>query len=325
MSHAASGDVGIDAYVDSALVRLVHQRYDAAREVVDTMLVIDQDNPDALYMLLTIRQTSLLDYESYVVDGNSFIQLADSVLDLLKGQLAYCGGDDSVKYLFYVGNVYGGKSVILAKCGNWFQAAREALTSVSILKRVKEMDSTFYAAYLGIGVFNYYLSQNLGWLPFVSDKSQQGLREIELATQARFPFNYAAQNSLSWILIDRGDYERADSIVSSVLSEFPDNTIFLRIQSRIALWTQRYDEAVEVSMRLAELSLERNPVNWSDLLSAYQVVAESYEKKGETVRSLEVARHALTFEVPADALKISYVRKHQAYLRNIVKKHGDKP
>ncbi|MBD3391272.1 MAG: hypothetical protein GF418_04380 [Chitinivibrionales bacterium] len=314
---------GMNASVDSALVCLVNQEYDAAREVVGAMLREDRRDPDALYMLLTIHQTSLLDYESYAVEGHRFLQLADSVLGILEDGLSQSRGVDSVKYLFYVGNIYGGKSVILAKCGNWFQAAREALTSVSILKRVQELDSTFYAAYLGIGVFDYYLSQNLRWVPFMADKSDEGLEAIELATRASFPFNYAAQNSLSWILIDRGEFARADSVVDAVLSEFPDNTIFLRVKARIALWTHRYREAVAVSARWAELSLKRNPVNWSDLLSAYQVIVASHLERGDTAACLESAADALAFEVPVAAKKISYVRKHLAYMRAIRKEYGD--
>jgi tetratricopeptide (TPR) repeat protein len=315
---------GVKTPIDSALVCLVNQRYDAARDVSLGVLRNDERDADALYMLLTIDQTSLLDYESYAVEGHRFLLLADSVLAILKDKLTHSEVVDSVRCLFYIGNLYGGKSVILAKCGNWFQAAREALTSVSILKRVKEMDSTFYAAYLGIGVFNYYLSQNLGWLPFMADKSEQGLREIELATQARFPYNYAAQNSLCWILIDRGDFARADSIVDSALEEFPDNTIFLRIKMRIALWTRRYDTAIEVATHLAQLSQGRNPVNWSDLLSSYQVVVESNEKLGNTGKCADIAGRVLQFEIPETARKISYVRKYMVYMRSVQRKYGVK-
>lgn len=312
---SAGVQISIDDSIDSAMMCLVAQRYDAAYESVAKILSRDARNIDALYMLLTVEQTRLLDYESYVIDGGRVLTLADSVCVVLKEELETRRGTDSLKCLFYLGNVFGGKSILLAKCGNWFLATREALASVSLLKQVKQHDSTFYAAYLGIGVFNYYLSQNLGWIPFMGDKSVEGIRDIERATQSRFPFNYAAHNSLAWILIDRGEYARADSIVNEVLAVYPDNTIFLRIKARIALWTGRFDEAINAGRRLAGLSLARSPVNWSDVLSGYEVVAESYVKSGDTLQSSEAAAHALTFEVPVMAQKLPYVRKHLATLR----------
>jgi tetratricopeptide (TPR) repeat protein len=312
--------IAVDHGIDSAMMHLVRQRYDSANEAVGEVLANNPQNIDALYMMLTIEQTRLLDYESYVVDGGRFMELADSICSVLKNKLPKIPAADSARYLFYLGNIYGGKSLILAKSGNWFQAAREALTSVAILRQVNELDSTFYAAYLGIGVFNYYLSQNLGWIPFMGDKSEEGLREIELATRSRFPFNYAANNSLAWILIDRREMGRADSIVNFVLKGFPDNTIFLRIKARIALWTGQFSQAINVGLRLSKLSLLRNPINWSDCLSGYQVVVESYTLLGDTLRAKKEAAHALTFEVPPSAREIPYVRKHIVYLRTIAAK-----
>jgi hypothetical protein len=312
----------VSMLIDSAMVCLVKQRYETARETVEVILEKDPGNIDALYMLLTIKQTRILDYESYTLDGATFVSLADSVYSVLKRAMCGRSAQDSLKILFYLGNISGGKSLMLAKCGNWFAAAREAMISVAGLKEVKQRDSTFFAAYLGIGVFDYYLSQNLGWVPFLGDKSDEGLYEIRIATRARFPFNYAAKNSLSWILVEKGSLGEADSIVNSVLRDYPDNTIFLRIKGRETLMRRRYDEAIAAGKRLTQLSVLRNPVNWCDCITGCQIVVEAHMSRGDTMLGRQEAVYALKFEVPSDAMKIPYIRKHLAYLRDVAAKQA---
>lgn len=315
---------GMDRCVDSALSLIVQQRYISARRILSDVLSRDKTNIEALYLLLTVRQTELLDYESYAVEGDAFLTFADSVLKAFETNRKTVHGPDSTRFMLYIGNIYGGKSLIHAKNGDWMPAVKYALTSVSLLKKVKAIDSTLYEACLGTGAFNYYLSQNLKWVPFLGDRTEEGIREIQKSTQARFPFNYAARNSLAWILIDQGDLHRADAIVDEVLNDYPDNTIFLRIKARIALWQGRFDQAISLSQRLCELSLKRTPVNWSDCLSGYQIIAESYDKKGKSDECLATAQYVLKFEVPLVMRKIIYVKNNLQYMENIVSKYGGK-
>jgi hypothetical protein len=302
--------------LDSAMICLVNQKYEKASGMVEEMLFANPGNAEALYMLFTIKQIRILDYESYPIDAEDFILFADSLNMVFRKSLKKSSGSDSVHQLFYIGNISGAKSLMLAKSGSWFPAASEAMSSVATLKEVMKKDTTCFAAFLGIGVFDYYLSQNLGWLPFLGDRSQDGLNEISMATRAKFPYNYAAKNSLAWILIDRGELNKADSVVSSVLCDYPDNTIFLRIKARETLMRGKYTESLEAGRRLAKLSLLRNPVNWSDCLTGYQIVSESFFCMKDTAKAAKEAAYALSLEVPPAARKIPYVRKHLSYLES---------
>ncbi len=309
--------------IDSAMTCLVEQRYDEARELLDDVLKEEPGNTDALYMQITVEQTRLLDYESYTLEGDEFLVLADSVSRLIEAASRRpMALEDSVRYLFYLGNIHGGSGLILAKNGNWFRAVKSALKSVSLLEEVKELEPSFYAAYLGIGVFNYYLSQNLTWVPFLGDKTEEGLAAIRKSTKARFPYNYGAKNSLCWILIDRNQYAEADSIVESVLKDYPENTIFLRIKARIESWTHHHENAAKIGARLAQIAEKRTPTNWSDLLMGYHVEAESRMKIGQQERARQIARKALSLRIPAKSKAIPYVRDHLASLREIANDGG---
>jgi len=313
-----AAETSVHPGIDTAMTYLVEQRYDDARALLNDILKKEPGNPDALYMQITVEQTRLLDYECYALEGDEFLLFADSLSKLIEAASKRKNSrKDSVRYLFYLGNIYGGKGLILAKNGNWFRAVKNGLTSVSLLERVKELEPSFYAAYLGIGVFNYYLSQNLTWIPFLGDKTEEGLAAIRKSTKARFPYNYGAKNSLCWILIDRNQFAEADSIVESVLKDYPENTIFLRIKARIESWTHNPREAAKVGERLAEIAAKRTPANWSDLLMGFRIEAESRIKMGEDTRAREIARRALSLRVPQKSKAIPYVRDHLGYLREV--------
>jgi hypothetical protein len=167
------------------------------------------------------------------------------------------------------------------------------------------------AALLGIGAFHYYLSKSFTWIPFIDEHSgNRGIREIEQATAASSPFHFAAKNTLCWILIDQELFDRADSVALSALEETPGSTIFLRIRCMIALWSGRYERAAELGKMLSEASLMRDPVNWSDYVMAYYVLAGSYHGLGKIKEARAAARHILETKIPPEFREIPPVKKN---------------
>jgi len=312
----AAGNDSVSAY-DTAVIHLIRQDYSTAQKLLATHLRTDPDDMNALYLSFAIEQTRILDYESYMVEHREFQNMADSLKGIFESRLNKLHGFDSTVCLFYLANVYGGTGVMQAKTGNWFDGVKNAITSVSMLKQVKKRDSTFYAADLGVGIFNYYLSTSLKWLPFTENKEKEGIDAIELALNADFPYNYAAKNSLCWILIDRKDFRRADSIAQSVLDEYPDNTIFLRIKMLIKLWTGRYEDALRYGTKLVEVTEKRQPGNWSDLVAGYMVLVQSYEELGKSDHACAAAENLLRRKIPSAYLQIPHIKKHLKYVRGV--------
>jgi tetratricopeptide (TPR) repeat protein len=300
---------------------LVIQGYAAARNIAAGYLPGGPEENYALYLRVAIEQTELLDYESYHFRGERFLEIADSVRKVLEGRLPGLKGKDSTLCLFYIANVYGGMSVIKAKMGKWLPAIKGSLTSVGLLKEAVQRDSAMGAALLGIGAFHYYLSKSFTWLPFIDENSgNRGVREIEKATSASSPFHIAAKNTLCWILIDQKQFDRADSVALSALEETPGSTIFLRIRCMIALWSGRYDRAIELGSKLSEVSLMREPVNWSDYVMAYYVLAGSYEGLGKVKEARAAARHILETKIPPEFRNIPPVKKNLKRILEIQKK-----
>jgi tetratricopeptide (TPR) repeat protein len=306
--------------VDSAKVLMVSQNYVKSESLLREVILSHPENLEALYLFLAVEQTKILDYESYSIESDTFITRAYSTLAFLNKKLPEKKGRDKLDCLFFIGSTLGGMSILQAKVGNWPSAVHSGLSSVSYFKKVIKTDPAYFPAYLGIGFFNYYLSENLKWLPFFGDKRKEGLEQIRLATKSDFPYSLVARNSLCWILVENNDYRAADSIASSVLKELPDNTIFVRLKARIALWKKEWPDAIFWSRKLIELSENRQPVNWSDLLSGYQILISSFDNCGRKRECFEMCRKILSRTVPEPYSRIPYVKKHLRSIADVRKK-----
>ncbi len=303
-----------DPGIEQVIEHFMDQNYDAARSELVTILKAEPDNIDALFMHLNADQIEIVDYESYVNHGYRFIRAVDSVLAIIDNKMRICKKGEQARCLFYTGTIYGMKSLVLAKLEEWLKAVKCARTSVKLLEEARDLDTSFNETLYGIGLYNYYLGENLKWLPFMRGKSRKGLADIEKVASSSSPLNFMAKNSLAWIYVEREDYQKADALVSSVLKKYPDNTIFLRIKARVALLKKDYSKAVVLGKRQVVLSQKRKPVNWADLIDAYQIVVASLDAMGKYKECLKVADEAQHQKVPAKAKKIEYVRKHLDYI-----------
>lgn len=308
--YAESNPNGLKSFsvCDSAQHLLVRQKYELASKILSTYLKNNPRDNDALYLSFAVEQTRILDYESYLIDYKGYQVLAEDLKNVFEKRLPELHGDDSVVCLFYLANVYGGLSIVQAKTGNWFDAVKNAVPSVSLLKEVRRLKPDYYAAYLGLGVFNYYLRNSFKWLPFIDDE-EDDLETLETALKASFPFDYAAKNTLCWILIEKNQYKRSDSLALSVLKVIPDNTIFFRIRLMVALWTQQYQTTLQMADRFIKMTLERGPRNWSDLVAGYAAQIDAYEATGN-IASMKTAINAVTdMKIPPEYAAIPHVKK----------------
>jgi tetratricopeptide (TPR) repeat protein len=299
------------------------QKYRNAELLEQNILKKCPDDIGALNMLCTIKQTEIMDYESYTVFGNAFDSYTDSVFNVISLLIDDKKGRDSINAMFYMASILGSKSIILAKKGIWAPAISSAVKSSDYLKKVIKKDPLFFQAYYGIGMFNYYLSQNLKWVPFLGDKREDALKQIDTAAlYAPVPYNYAAKNSLCWILIDAKRPETADSIASDVLKKYPENTIFIRIKVKSNILLKRWNIALQLAGRLLELSSERNPRNWAELVAGYHAVALCYENMKNYQCCKDAAVKALSLPIPEKYRSIPFVKKYLKYFEDVSRKYG---
>lgn len=307
--------------IDSAKNFLIHQQYTKASQTLESYLQKNPKDHEALYLSLAIYQTRLLDYESYLLESSKFEKTADSIRQAIEKILPQLHGSDSLKCLFHYANTYGGISLIQAKCGRWFEAVKNAVISVTLLKEIRAKDPNCYAAYLGIGAFDYYLGSSLKWVPFVDKKGDKGLTAIKTSLKSQFPYNYGAKNSLCWIYIERKDFKLADSLATSVLQYLPNNTIFLRIKMHLNFRSGAYNKAIENALNLLKITNTRDPVNWSDYISAYTILASSYDYLGKRQDSMNSIETMERKNIPNCFNEIPHTKKNLRIIDDLYQKN----
>ena len=165
-------------------------------------------------------------------DDNAELALADKVSHLAESAIAQL---DTAEMELYAGLGYASRARLLALRFEKMPVARAGVEARKHLLRCLQLDPSMSDAYLGLGLYNYYvdtLSAMAKILRFFmgipgGDK-REGLRQLEIAstmgeiTQAEARFNMAK----SLRNYDR-DYARAETAAAPLASQYPANCIFL--------------------------------------------------------------------------------------------------
>jgi|HubBroStandDraft_6_1064221.scaffolds.fasta_scaffold85217_1 hypothetical protein len=176
------------------------------------------------------------------------LALADKVARLAEASIAK---SDTAEMELYAGLGYASRARLLGLRFEKMPVARAGVEARKHLLRCLELDPDMADAYLGLGLYNYYvdtLSAMAKVLRFFmgipgGDK-REGLRQLEIAstkgqlTQAEARFNMAK----SLRNYDR-DYARALQATAPLIQEYPQNCIFLLLSGDLEQKLGHRDEA----------------------------------------------------------------------------------
>ena len=165
-------------------------------------------------------------------DDAAYLALADKVTHLAQTTIAK---SDSAEMELYAGLGYASRARLTGLRYEKIATARAGVEARKHLLRCLQLDPSMADAYLGLGLYNYYvdtLSAMAKVLRFFmgipgGDK-REGLRQLEIAstmgelTQAEARFNMAK----SLRNYDR-DYARAEKAAAPLAAQYPTNCIFL--------------------------------------------------------------------------------------------------
>jgi tetratricopeptide (TPR) repeat protein len=171
-------------------------------------------------------------------DDDADLALSDKVAHLAEAGIA---NSDTAEMELYAGLGYASRARLLGLRYEKMPVARAGVEARKHLLRCLELDPNMADAYLGLGLYNYYvdtLSALAKILRFFmgipgGDK-REGLRQLEIAstkgelTQVEARFNMAK----SLRNYDR-DYARAERAAAPLVTEHPGNCIFLLIAGDI--------------------------------------------------------------------------------------------
>lgn len=165
-------------------------------------------------------------------DDNAELALADKVSSLAEAAIAK---SDSAEMELYAGLGYASRARLLGLRYQKLPVARAGVEARKHLTRCLELDPNMADAYLGLGLYNYYvdtLSAMAKVLRFFmgipgGDK-REGLRQLEIAsTKGQITQLEARFNMAKSLRNYDFDYARAEQAAAPLLTAYPNNCIFL--------------------------------------------------------------------------------------------------
>lgn len=183
-------------------------------------------------------------------DDNAELALADKVTSLAESAIAK---SDTAEMELYAGLGYASRARLLGLRFEKTPVAHAGVEARKHLLRCVELDPDMADAYLGLGLYNYYvdtLSAMAKILRFFmgipgGDK-KEGLRQLEIAstkgvlTPAEARFNMA-KNLRNY---DR-DYARAEQAAAPLVTDHPGNCVFLLLAGDIEQKLGHTEQAAE--------------------------------------------------------------------------------
>jgi len=194
-------------------------RYREALSLADSVARLAPQHPSGYLLRAGIYELEMLDYGSYSGERLMDDALGEAILraeDLLGRSEAWGS--------FYLGAAYGLRGLHLGRRGFWARALRDAWRGLSFLERSVRAEPSLYDSYLGIGIYRYWKSK-LSWLPLVKDEKDSGVALMSLAAERGLYLRDISLLSISWALMDSGDYEGALEISEDLVVRHPDSRL----------------------------------------------------------------------------------------------------
>ncbi len=173
------------------------------------------------------RYLSNQDKQNY----NLFVQYSDTAIEKAKSVLEK--NPENIELLYILGSDYSYRTLAFTKAEKFLDAVWASKKSDSYLSQTLSLDSTFYDAYLGLGLYYFGVGQipsAFRWalsLAGIHGNKELGLKYIKLAAKEGNFSKVEAEYYLSQILSEfEFDYNSSSHYLQSLVSRYPDNMLF---------------------------------------------------------------------------------------------------
>ncbi len=242
------------------LVQGIHltlqQEYDSAETVFQTMMNEFPKHPGGYLYLAGMLQAKYTDY------GDSFNEKRyDSLLTVVENlsETLIRNKKNSAFGYYYTGSAEAFRSFTKSENGNLPSGIYYGISAGSSLEHCLETDPNFTEAKNILGSF-YYWRSKLAWIPFVSDRREEGINLILESFSHPYEKHLASHN-LMVIFTEEKRYADAEKYGLIMLQEYSDNRLYLwNLMTVYEQWNKK-KELKAVVIRLLNSTMEANVTN----------------------------------------------------------------
>ncbi len=184
-------------------------------------------------------------------DYESFFKYSDLTIE--KGNELIEKEPDNKDLLYIIGSDYTFRAIVYSKAEHYLDAAWATKKSESFLNRVIEIDSSYYDAYLGLGLYNFAIGQipsAFKWalsLAGIDGDKAEGIKYIRKCARYGNFSKIDAQYYLSQILAEvLFNYDSAENYLKNLIQRYPDNLIFNYSYASLEIKMHNLDQAQKI-------------------------------------------------------------------------------
>ena len=219
----------IDRQIQIGLNKIYNFNWDGGFEAFNTVIKKYPDDPRGYHYKSTIFLWYYLGNlnEAYL---DSFSFFSDKSLELAEIRQKK---NPTAEVYYLIGSIYYNKSIAQARNGNYLQALWTSNQMKSNLEETIKLEPNYYDAYLGLGLYNFALSQipsTLEWaanLVGINADKELGLSYVKLTAKkgkvSKIDAQYYLSQLLSRVIVD---HPTAKEILKNLVKRYPKNLLF---------------------------------------------------------------------------------------------------
>ncbi len=250
-------DKKIDAYIREIIDLTANEEFEKAEKTSQIFRTEFPANPFPYLLSAANYINWKFSENSARFDTEIYSALADA--DKISDSLIYSGGGNIWNY--YAKALSNGYLAYFeGLLGDYFSALDNGSTAIDYYEECLEIDSTFTDAIIAVAIYDYWISEKLGWIPFIKDKRKSAIKNLFGALNKNSYNNNLAAVSLFWILMNEKRYDEAKKIIVPQTEKYPRNRYLLMAYANVE---KRFDKkkAIEIYGRALDLTLSKKREN----------------------------------------------------------------
>lgn len=284
-----------DSLIWEAIVQVDAEQFDSALKLFQKVIEADSTSPKGYFFIAAVYSNLVSDYRNFGY-RSEFYEHVDKAIQI--GELKEKSGDATVEDFFYYGGAVGYRGIFRSFDGDWWGAFTDGLRGRRLLAKALKADTSYTDVYLGLGTYDYWRSAKtkvLWWLPFFSDKRDQGIQEIkESISNGKFA-THEGKYALMRIYFDYGKYEEAirhwETEVKILNPEDPFSHYWL---GRSYIKTEQYRNALSSFRTILTVYLKSPHYDPGGEMECRYFIGLCHWKLGDLPRAAEQLRLAAT-------------------------------
>ena len=275
------------------------EEFDSAQIYFDEVIRLYPDNPAGYFFKAALLQLKMMD-ECQYLEEKEYLSLMARTTRCAEKILRE---KENLWAQFYLGSSYTYRAVYEGFKGDYFETFKYGVKGGRLLQDIIKKDTSFYDAYLGAGTFEYFWARAARYFPvlkLVGGNANEAIRKLHIASEKSLYSGPTAKNSLVFIYGEEGDFNKADSIIDSLLSKYPDSRTFLWNKAELEFNKKNYLEAADLYNNLFSIYNSQNNKNYANLAQCKLFIGKCFYKLKEEKKAKPALKKVISFKKYSD-------------------------